>query len=344
MIKLKRLLYLAYYLKQTDWEKYRKFIRHVRKEYGTTAIRLWLEPFGASLKYNISLLEYFYFRFWEKPVAERRKWAGTGFMYEYQLAMNPSPARNILLDKSRFLEFNAPFVSHRWHVVKNGDFDSLRDFLAAESGKIVLKNVAGNCGKGLTVCDTTRMSTDEIIAIAREYNLTLAEAYISQHPDLMKLSPSALNTVRVFTQIVDGKVVILGTRLRISVNSNVDNLAAGNMAAAIDSGTGVITRPAVYSDITKVPEYIHPITGVPIVGFRIPHWDEVLSKVKAIALHNCQNKSVGWDIAITDKGIDFIEGNHDWCKLVYQLPVGTGLKGELEKYISHAPTAQNDQA
>ena len=159
------------------------------------------------------------------------------------------------------------------------------------------------------------------------------EEFICQHDDLNKLSPSALNTVRIFTQIVNGNVVILSTRLRISVNSNVDNLAAGNMAAAVDEKTGVIIRPAIYSDITKKTESVHPITGVNIVGFQIPHWDMVIEKVKKIALHNKENRSVGWDIAVTNEGVDFIEGNHDWCKLVCQLPVGMGLKNELKKYL-----------
>ncbi len=39
-----------------------------------------------------------------------------------------------------------------------------------------------------------------------------------------------------------------------------------------------------------------------------------------------QNRSIGWDIVITPDGPGLIEGNHDWCKLVWQLPVGRGLK------------------
>lgn len=273
------------------------------------------------------------FRFWNKKSVERREWAGTGFMYEYQLLMNPRQSRDVLLDKAKFLKSNSSFISHRWFVVENRDFESLRFFLQNVCGKIVLKNVTGNCGIGVQIVDSSTERLEDIIALAKANNLTLAEEYIFQHKDLMSLSPSGLNTVRIFTQIIGNEVVILGARLRISVNSQVDNLAAGNMAAAIDENTGVITGAAVYSDITKKTETLHPITGVDIVGFQIPHWKEVIEKVRAIALHNKGNKSVGWDIAVTDVGVDFIEGNHDWCKLVYQLPVGKGLKKELEKYV-----------
>ena len=61
-----------------------------------------------------------------------------------------------------------------------------------------------------------------------------------------------MNTVRVFSQINHhNEVEILGCRLRISVNSPVDNMAAGNLAAPIDDETGLIYSSAVYSDITQ---------------------------------------------------------------------------------------------
>lgn len=330
---VKRLLYLGYYIKTTDWKKFHKFLNFVATNNKVSKSKFVSDSFGSAIRYNISLLEYFMFRFWEKNAEERRQWAGTGFMYEYQRIMNPIQYRNTLLNKAKFLEHNAQFISHRWCVVENDNYESLRFFLDQINGKVVLKNVAGNCGKGVQIVDTSVETAEYIIALARKNDLTLAEEYIYQHKDLMRLSPSGLNTVRIFTQITGDNVVILGCRLRISVNSQVDNLAAGNMAAEIDEKTGVITQAAIYSDITKKPEIQHPITKVAIVGFQVPFWNEIIEKVKAIALHNRENRSIGWDIAVTDSGVDFIEGNHDWCKLVYQLPAGKGFKKELEKYL-----------
>lgn len=329
-----RILYLGYYFKKMNWEKYGLFIDFVNKKTGKSKLLLFCNSVLDSIKYNISPLEYYLFHFWEISKTEKKMWAGTGFMYEYQKIMNPASSRVFLLNKGKFLKHNASFITHKWIEIENGEFEKLRGFVDSLKGrKIVLKNISGNCGIGVQVIDTNKVDVDEIIRLAKIHNLTLAEEFIYQHDDLNRLSPSALNTVRVFTQIVDNNVVILGTRLRISVNSNVDNLAAGNMAAAVDEKTGIITRPAIYSDITKSPEYIHPITGVSIVGFQIPHWDLVIKKVKEIALHNKENRSVGWDIAVTNNGVDFIEGNHDWCKLVYQLPIGEGKKYELEKFL-----------
>jgi hypothetical protein len=37
---------------------------------------------------------------------------------------------------------------------------------------------------------------------------------------------------------------------------------------------------------------------------------------------------------VTEQGPGLIEGNHDWCKLVWQLPVNKGLKPILENHLA----------
>jgi len=128
-------------------------------------------------------------------------------------------------------------------------------------------------------------------------------------------------------------VEILGCRLRISVNSPVDNMAAGNLAAPIDEDTGIVNGPGVYSDITKQDQVIHPITGVAIDGFQVPFWRACLDMAKQAALKHPQNRSIGWDIVVTEEGPGLIEGNHDWCKLLWQLPVKEGFKYQLDRFI-----------
>ena len=144
-----------------------------------------------------------------------------------------------------------------------------------------------------------------------------------------------MNTVRIFTQLTqNNEVTILGCRLRISVNSFVDNMAAGNIAAPIDEITGKINGVGVYSDITKIDEMFHPVTKTKIIDFEVPFWPEIIDLVKNIAILHPENKSIGWDIVITENGPGILEGNHDWCKLVWQLPVKKGMKVILKTMIN----------
>lgn len=335
MILRGRFFYLLYYLRETERKRFRRFLKYAKKTSGHSAFRLFGDAVISVFKYNVSILDYFYFRFCEIRHDERIKWAGTGFMYEFQLKMNPLESRSLLSDKIKFLQFFKPFVK-RWHH----DLDELkksRDILsgiiAAGNDRIVLKGSKGQIGSEVEVVKCSDFTADGLIEYMGKNGYDLVEEYIVQHPALMELSPSGLNTVRVITQVSGGSVDLVGCRLRISVNSPVDNMAAGNLAAPVDCATGVVTGPGVFSDITKPDMDIHPVTGKPITGFTVPMWDQTIALAREAAIFGSRNRSVGWDIAITAEGPELIEGNHNWCKLLWQLPVKQGLRSELVKYL-----------
>lgn len=329
-MKFKRFIYLGYYLKKMDWSLLFKFFKYAKKEYNIGYIYLLLDNVKSVFKYNISPLEYFQFRFFEKNYEERQKWAGTGFMYETIKILNPEKERFKLRDKRFFLNYYSDFVNHKFITLDDLKKGESFDF----SNKIVLKNSEGQCGRGIEIVEPQEFTSNALIERLNRGNNDLVEEYIYQHDKLRELSPTGLNTLRVFTTLnSDDEVDIIGVRLRISINSIVDNLAAGNVAAPVDLETGVVSGPGVYSDITKNPEHIHPITKVSIVGFKIPYYNEALQLVRSAALFDKGNRSIGWDIAISNNGPSLIEGNHDWCKLVWQLPVNNGLKHILEAYV-----------
>ncbi len=332
---MKRLLYLGYYFQQMNWSMLGKFMKYLKTTTGRGKTITWLLIIYDSLRYNVSILEYFQFRFFEKTSNQKQLWAGTGYMYEYQLVMNPKSERGILDDKRRFAKEYKSFLIHQIEDLKSlsTDPNRVKLLLDSPSGKIVFKAADGKCGKEVEIRKTSEFTHGSLAEYLTNSDYDLVEEFIIQHKDLQKLSPTAVNTIRIFTQLGKDKVELLGCRLRISVDSQVDNLAAGNLAAPIDEKTGLVSGNGVYSDITKQSEKNHPITKVPIVGFQIPYWSETLTMVNEAALLHPQNKSIGWDIAITESGPGLIEGNHDWCKLLWQLPVDEGLKPLLEKYI-----------
>lgn len=336
---MKRILYFGYYLKNLDRSLFKRFAQHVQKQTGKSIIRLWLEIFYHSIYYKVSILEYFQFGFWKKGMskAEKETWAGTGFMYEYQRKMNPVHTRTILDDKREFARKYHNFLVHEVLDLESmkGAPQRVQSLLSNGSGKVVLKPSDGKCGSQVLIKDNTAFSPDSLAAFLQKSEYDLVEEFIVQHPEMSRLSPSGVNTVRVVTQLNDrNEVVILACRLRISVNSHVDNMAAGNMAAFINPETGEVSGPGVYSDITKKPQEIHPYTQASIIGFKVPFWAETLEMVKNAALAYPENRSIGWDVVITERGPGLIEGNHDWCKLLWQLPAGKGLKNELKQYVS----------
>ena len=332
---LKRILYLGYYLKELDRKKFKLFLVKVKQETGKSTPVIFTDIISSSLKYNISILEYFQFHFYKLTKEEREKYAGTGYMYEYQLKMNPKTYRSVLENKLEFLHIYKNFIHHSYASLTDLEKDPsvAEKILKNKSGKVVLKNSFGQCGNGIEVVNSSELNIGLLVGRLKKNGNDFVEEFVVQHTALMQLSPSGLNTVRIVTQVNEhGGVDLLAARLRITINSAVDNLAAGNIAAPINLTTGVVEGPGVYSDITKPDEFLHPVTKIPIVGFEVPHWKETIAMIRQAALTNTNNRSIGWDVAITDNGPELIEGNHDWCKLLWQLPVHQGLKADVEKY------------
>lgn len=331
---ISRLIYFGYYLKMLDWTKLDLFQSYLKSLKGFNIINQCFMIFFNSLKYNISILEYYQFRFFEKSHEEKLGWAGTGYMYEYQKIMNPPSERNILDDKREFYKYYKKYFVH--HVFSLTDINQDQSLINTlyKSDKLVFKVSNGKCGVSVKIIDSREISKNEVIYYMINNGFDMVETFIQQHTDLNGLSPSAVNTIRIFTQLNEqNEVEILGCRLRISINCPVDNMAAGNIAASINESTGFVEGPGVYSDITKNPEFIHPITGIEIIGFKVPYWPECVDLAKRAALKHPQNRSIGWDIVVTQNGPGLIEGNHDWCKLLWQLPVKKGLKYLLESHI-----------
>ena len=147
---IKRVFYLAYYFKELDKPKLKKFMEYVIKKQNISKFILWKRILNSSLKYNISILEYFLFKFYEISDKEKETYAGTGYMYEYQLLMNPKQERDLLADKLIFLKEYAPFIKHHYVSIRDiiSETETLEKILNNESGKIVLKSSTGQCGEG----------------------------------------------------------------------------------------------------------------------------------------------------------------------------------------------------
>ena len=331
-----RLIYLLYYIKKTPFTIFIKFLNFVNIQTAKSRYFIIWDCIKAVYKQNISLLDYFYFKFYDKDEIEREKWAGTGFMYEYQLKMNPIESRSVLEDKRTFLDYYQDFLKHDHVSIDKlkANHPAIKKVLNNPTGKIVFKDALGQCGQGIKIDFASNWTQTSLITYMDGNGFNLLESFVQQDSALQKLSPTGLNTVRIITQLDSGNnVIILGCRLRISVNSKVDNMASGNLAGVIDSKTGVVISNGFFSDITKQSCPVHPMTDVSIIGFQIPYWNETLDFIHKVALKDTRNRSVGWDIAITNNGPDLIEGNHNWCKLLWQLPEQKGLKHSLEPYL-----------
>ena len=108
----RRLMYFCYYLRRMDWGCLHRFMTHIEAERGLSPAAQWKSMVRDSLKFNVSILEWYQFRFFDLTDAQKSNWAGTGTMYEFQRHANPPAARGLLNDKRRFYKAYRRFFRH----------------------------------------------------------------------------------------------------------------------------------------------------------------------------------------------------------------------------------------
>ena len=176
--------------------------------------------------------------------------------------------------------------------------------------KIVAKPDRGSLGKGLEVVKYT----DDEAAKAYFAGITserpfICEEFIKQHPVLSQLNPASVNTLRIVSLLQDDEVEIVAAILKTGMGDDniTDNLSLGGIGAQVDVSTGIVCTFG--KDFHFQTFTHHPYSGVPILGLQIPHWDQAIALIKEAHKRLPQCMIYGWDIAITETGVDIVEAN-----------------------------------
>lgn len=159
----------------------------------------------------------------------------------------------------------------------------------------------------------------------------LIQERVRPHPELVDFIGPTLCTARVLTIIArDGSPRIVGSVFKVQPSAvGVDHLLYGAVACWIDPDTGALGpgRTRTHCDfVTTVPG-----TNRPLVGYRVPLWEQVKKLSLDAAAAFPWARAIGWDIAVAERGAVLIEGNARWSPSLLQLPAPRGLmEGELE--------------
>lgn len=165
----------------------------------------------------------------------------------------------------------------------------------------------------------------------------IVQPVLRNHSELLRImSPSALGTVRAVTCQYGGEVELLFSVLRIPVGTNrADNFAhgsSGNLTAPIDMQTGRVgmaraSRSKTWPDMMNVD--LHPDTKQTIPGFQLPYWSEMVELVCRAQASLPGLCTLGWDVAITDRGPIVVEANSTYDVDLVQVAQCRGLKSLL---------------
>ena len=287
--------------------------------------------------------EFFLYRFYELTEEEQ----DTYYIAKYQKLFQKKYGTNkdfvaLLYDKERTNNHFAEYVRRPWCVNTKVTFEQFSETFK-DTTRVMYKPIAGHRGYGVEAIYLTPENMKEVYDRLATYPEGVVEAFIKQHPEMCKLSPTSVNSLRFVTfssnttpVTPDGKMVdIAYSIVRFGrEGSIVDNLHSGGMVANVDLETGCLATDG--ADRNGDLWITHPDTGVTIKGFQVPYFEEARAMVMDAITTRKVEGYIGWDIAISENGPMLLEVNdRPGSDGLQTAPAQSkkGMKYLMEKYM-----------
>lgn len=323
-------------LTKMDYKRMWSVTGTLRERSGISRLRLMSDMLICAARYNAGYMDYMIARMWEQNDAQRRTVLTRGINNQIVRRMNDKADWHAFDDKAAFNRAFSKWIKRDWMEADGQTSkEALEAFLDGKKA-VFVKPLEGSSGQGIekfTAADWADM--DAFASKVRAVGRSVIEEGIVQHPRMAALNPGSVNTVRISTLIGDKKEGIVYAFLRIGNGKIMDNVDCGGMAARVDLDSGrllTVAADKAGNTFTK-----HPITGMEIIGFELPCFEEA----KAMCLEAMRMvpsmRYVAWDVALTEQGPTLIEGNsfpsHAVPQFAAHYPDKIGILPEFKKYI-----------
>lgn len=298
-------------------------------------------------KYRFSADEYFCYNFREKSEEERKTFCADLTRIDICESLNRPENRVIFNDKMKTYTYFGKYYGRDFCGVKSAkDVESFKAFVVKHK-KFLLKPSESSCGQGIRLLDLTDCGDvdTQIKSLLNQYcsqggDGFVAEELIVQVPELAQFHPESVNTIRVATVRFDDGAEVIASFLRMGCGGSiVDNVGFGGVFGVLDISTGEIVA---VSDKGGNKFTNHPDTGVAMLGFKIPRWEEAKALAQELATVVPSNRYTGWDLALTEKGWIMVEGNASG-QFVWQIPTQKGFMNEVNQILHRLGRSQITQ-
>ena len=288
-------------------------------------------------KYRFSADEYFYYHFRDKAEEERKTFVSDLNRVDIVESLNQAKNLAIFDDKLRTVDVFGKYYHRQTCGVKSEkDLKDLIKF-ARETGKFIVKPQVGTCGHGIRIVDMQEYANEErcLRDLIRQYcngrgEGFIAEELIRQVPELAQFHHQYVNTVRIATvRFEEGSEVLAAFFRTGRSGSAVDNVGSGGVFGTLDVATGEVVA---VSDAMGRYYTQHPDTGVQMVGFKVPRWEEAKAMAIELASVVKGNRYGGWDLALTENGWVLVEANARG-QFVWQIPTQKGFMDEINAVL-----------
>ena len=320
--------YIARIVRGMRFDRMNQMLTIVKEKSGHSKARTFCSMLWCGLRYGAGYYDYVMFGFYDMNGRQRNTYLTRVRNKKVFEVMNDYRYADEFDDK---LRFNARFSSYLHRAWLDGETATEEEFSAFLQGQeaVFAKPNHGSCGNGvekLKVADFADPAA--MLSYVREKKLVVLEHALPQHPDMARLHPQSVNTMRIVTDLVGDTIHIAYIVVKIGRGGGCcDNTGQGGVLCRVDPETATICSVAT-DDYFNIFEK-HPDTGVEFKGYHIPMLPEAIALAKQAAREIPQMRHVGWDVAITPDGPAIIEGNEypgtDLCQLAPHTPEKRGL-------------------
>lgn len=275
--------------------------------------------------------EYRVYHFRDKTLSEKREYVSSELRAKVIAALNTQEGSDLLNDKyGAYCRLSSLYGREAVLLDSENGPAAFREFCGRHSS-FVRKNNYDSLGRGIARVDVQPGSDSDSLyeEITADCKRVLLEELISPCPEIKRLNPDSVNTVRVITFLDGGEPVIQDAFMKIGrKGSFIDNGGAGGIFVHVDPVTGAFDTGGV--DETGAEYESHPDHGYAFRGIELPDWSEALKTAKAAALMVPEARYIGWDLTRTDSGKWIVvEGNAKTQFFAQQMTRGRGVRKDF---------------
>ena len=336
-MKMSRLSFFFKRLVRMDWKAMWKTTKILKERSGKSRLWLLCDMLRCALKYNAGYVDYKIAEMYRLTDEQKKTQITRGLSNTIVRRMNDKAYWYLFDDKATFNRLFKDEVNRDW--IELSDELSLEDWKAFldRNDDLICKPLEGSSGVGIErhTKEEWRGREEAFLQELREKKIGIVEERVIQHSKMAEMCPTSVNTIRIATLLGDKKQGIVYAFLRIGNGKVMDNVDQGGMAARIDLESGTLLTVGADKQGNTYTE--HPMTHTPIIGFQIPYFKEACDMCLKAAQKVPQMRFVAWDVAITEKGPVFIEGNsfpsHAVPQFAAHYPDGIGIMREFREFI-----------
>ena len=298
--------------------------------------------------YGCTYDEYFYYDFAHKTHEEKLKYMTFRVRLRYMDYLNKKEDKHLLFNKYETYQLLKEY--YKRDVILCASSDDYAAFCAFtdKHPEFVVKPTDMSGGRGVYKTDVKGLDDaqkreffEKLLASGEENKAkylrgnessVVLEELIDQADEMAVFNPASVNGVRLVTVTVDGTVHPYQAWLKIGRGGHfLTSAVFGTLDAGIDIKTGVVDSVGVNE--TGEAYDVHPDSNVPIVGFQVPRWAELLELAEECAKKIPQFRYVGWDFVLTkNQGWCIMEANYSG-DFMWQLYRNKGMREDFENLI-----------